>query len=116
MFPSLNQFLLVLSVAGAVALALFIIHYNNVVTERDELRAQMVTANKHIDALNSNAKKKQEIHNLEREQLDEIDKYPDTDDAPMAPVLRDTIERMYSKPISQPAGGAIQRTKVARQT
>ena len=63
-------------------------HYGHVVRENRTLKTELSTANATVAALDAVAKAQAAIHEKERNQIDEIDNAPDSDDGPIAPVLR----------------------------
>jgi predicted membrane-bound spermidine synthase len=67
-------------------------HYRHVVAENARLKTELKMVNSMVVVLDQAATAKAAIHETERNRIDEIEDAPDSDDGPVAPVLRRTLD------------------------
>lgn len=68
------------------------LYMRGLILENHRLKADLKTANQTVKALDEAAKKRAAIYETERTRLDAIDEAPESDDGPVAPVLRRAID------------------------
>ncbi len=69
-------------------------HYKSTLDENKRLDGELKTANGTVAALDEAATRNETIRTNERNDLDELENTPDSDDGPIAPVLKRTIDRL----------------------
>lgn len=68
------------------------LYMRGLIIENHKLKSELTTANATVKALDEAATKRAAIHEQERNRIDDIDNAPDSDDGPVAPVLRRTLD------------------------
>ena len=87
---------LIMFLAGFAIIGGGLWHYKHTLDQNALLKSRLTTANATVMALDEKVKRNNEIYERERNAVDEIESAPDSDDGPVAPVLRRTINRMHS--------------------
>lgn len=91
----INYIKLVLVIAISFVFCYIVWDYQVTKTENKRLLTQVRAANSTIAALDNIMKKNREIEWKRDTLVDEIDKEPETNDAPTAPVLLNSIKRLH---------------------
>jgi len=86
------RLILILVATGVITLGIW--HYKHTLDENARLNGELITANATVTALDETARQNNIIYERERINVDEIDSAPESDDGPVAPVLRRTINRL----------------------
>ena len=88
-----NLRLILLGVAAA-AIAFFVWDYTNTKAENKRLNNELTAANETIGKLDQKVEAEMEITRSKDEIIRRIRNAPDSDDGPIAPVLKQTIESL----------------------
>lgn len=86
------EIVLVVAILGAFGYAVW--DYQATKAENKRLSSELTTANYTITALDTLVKKNREIEAERDGRIEEIDKEPETNDAPTAPTLLNAINRL----------------------
>lgn len=90
----LNYMKIALAVAILIAFCYIVRDYQHLKSENKRLTSELTTANSTITALDNVAKKNAAIKEKTDGLVDEIEKEPESNDAPTAPVLLNAIDRL----------------------
>lgn len=83
---------LITALIGLFAVSVGFGYIRAMIAENKELKTALTAANASITALDQAAEKRAAINQTERNRINEIDHAPQSDDGPIAPVLRRTID------------------------
>ena len=91
----LTQIKIALIILIFAVLSYFVYNYNRLQQENKSLLLELKYANNQITVLDEKAKQIRKVENDANKIIQEIDNTPETDDGNIAPILLNTINRLY---------------------